>query len=29
LFGFRRADWYTKRPSPVPISMITPSPVWS
>jgi len=29
LFGLRRADWYTKRPSPVPMSMITPSPVWS
>jgi hypothetical protein len=25
--GFRRADWYTKSPSPVPMSMITPSPV--
>ena len=24
----RGADWYTKRPSPVPMSMITPSPVW-
>src|SRR5262245_12393173 len=27
LFGFCRADWYTKRPSPVPMSTTTPSPV--